>query len=173
MRMAIIVDINGTLSDVSKVVHFIKGPDKNWEGFFGNMNNVPPNKNVKMFIDAIKNTNTGMMIVLVSGAPDRYEKQTREWLEKHNIRYDAIHFRPDWDKRRGWQFKKTLYEKKLKNLYLVKLVLDDKEDACRTWMSFGLDCWKLPSDMDEANKITNSNEPGKRFAHLVKTRRHI
>ena len=71
MRNAILVDINGTLSDVTKVVHFIQGADKDWESFFGNMNSVPPNKMVKMFIDAIKNTNTGMFQELQTGMNPR------------------------------------------------------------------------------------------------------
>jgi len=170
MRNAILVDINGTLSDVSKVVHFIRGADKDWEGFFGNMNDVPPNQMVKEFVKAFKNARNGMVVVLVSGAPDRYQEQTVEWLARHQIPYDDIFFRPEWDKRRGWQFKKTLYEKKLKNIYNVKLVLDDKSDACKTWRELGLECWKLPSEMDESNQ-SNSNEPGKRFSHLVRHRR--
>lgn len=170
MRNAILVDINGTLSDVSKVVHFIQGAEKDWEGFFGNMNNVPPNPMVKEFVKAMKQSQNGFMIVLVSGAPERYKPQTVEWLKKHSIKFDDIFFRPEWDKRRGWQFKKTIYEKLIKNIYNVKLVLDDKEDACKTWMELGLECWKLPSEMDNV-KQSNSNEPGKRFAHLVRNRR--
>ena len=166
MRSAIVVDINGTLSDVSKVVHFIQGADKDWISFFDNMNDVKPNLMVK---DFIKRFHPGNAIVLVSGAPDIYEQQTKDWLRRHNIEYDDIFFRPDWDKRRGWQFKKTLYEKKLKNIYHVKLVLDDKQDACDTWIKLGLQCWKLPSDMDAANATSKSNIPGQRFAHLVRT----
>jgi hypothetical protein len=167
MRNAILVDINGTLSDVSKVIHFIQGPDKDWEGFFGNMNNVPPNRMVKEFVNAMRQAQNGFVIVLVSGAPDRYKNQTINWLRQHSIKYDDIFFRPEWDKRRGWQFKKTIYEKKIKNLYNVRLVLDDKADACKTWTDLGLECWNLPSDMDDANR-PQSNEPGKRFAHLVR-----
>lgn len=165
MRQTIIVDINGTLSDVSRVVHYIKGADKDWIAFFGNMNKVPPNKFVKDFIKAFKSR---FVIVLVSGAPEAYEAQTIKWLKEHDIPYDALFFRPEWDKRRGYQFKKTLYEKRLKNMYNVKLVLDDKKDACDMWQAQGLECWKLPSDMDEANTLTRSNVPGQRYAHLVK-----
>jgi hypothetical protein len=168
MRNAVVVDINGTLSDVSRVVHMISGAEKDWEGFFDamNSNRVPVNKMVKEFIDLVR---PRYAVVLVSGAPDRYRAQTEQWLLRHRVHFDDIHFRPEWDKRRGWQYKKTLYEKKLKNIYNVKLVLDDKEDACRTWTEHGLQCWKLPSDMDRAN--VRSTEPGKRFAHLVKPSR--
>jgi hypothetical protein len=165
MRNAIVVDINGTLSDVSKVVHFIKGADKDWVSFFGHMNDVPVNPMVRDFIKRFK---PGHSIVLVSGAPDRYEPQTRSWLAQHSVPFDDLFFRPAWDKRRGWQFKKTLYETRLKNLYHVKLVLDDKADACDMWTKQKLECWKLPSDMDDAGRNL-STEPGKRFAHLVQT----
>lgn len=167
MKQAIIVDINGTLSDVSRVVHLIQGPVKDWTGFFEDMNKVSPNPMVRDFIKAFRNQYT---IVLVSGAPDRYEPQTRSWLARHRIPFDFMFFRPDWDKRRGWQYKKTLYEKRLKPMFHVKLVLDDKQDACDMWMKQGLPCWKLPSDMDDANR-PQTTEPGKRFAHLVKTSR--
>jgi len=167
MRNAILVDINGTLSDVSKVVHMIKGAEKDWVGFFEAMNTdqVKVNKMVKEFIKRFK---PHYAIVLVSGAPDRYKEQTKSWLRRNGVLWDDMFFRPDWDKRRGFQFKKTLYEKRIKNLYRVKLALDDKADACKTWTDLGIQCWKLPSDMDEANQRSISTEPGKRFAHLVK-----
>ena len=170
MRKAILVDINGTLSDVSKVVHMIQGAEKDWVGFFDAMNSdrVKVNPMVKDFIKRFK---SGYAIVLASGAPERYKPQTMAWLTRNGITVDDIFFRPDWDKRRGWQFKKSLYEKRIKNIYDIKLVLDDKQDACETWMKLGLPCWKLPSDMDKANVVATSNEPGKRFAHLVKTSR--
>ena len=165
MRKAIIVDINGTLSDVSRVVHLIQGPVKDWIGFFEDMNKVSPNPMVR---DLIKSFRGQYAIVLVSGAPERYEPQTRAWMARHHIPFDFMFFRPDWDKRRGYQYKKTLYEKRLKTMFNVKLVLDDKQDACDMWIAQGLPCWKLPSDMDDANKPA-SQEPGKRFAHLVRT----
>jgi hypothetical protein len=166
VRPARVVEISGTLSDVSRVVHFISGPEKDWEGFFGNMNSVPVNSMVRDFIKKFRQSHA---IVLVSGAPDRYQAQTIDWLQRHRVPYDGIYFRPAYDKRKGWQFKKSLYEKRLKNLYQVKLVLDDKQDACEQWIKMGLQCWKLPSDIDTANQM--SNEPGKRFAHLVKSPR--
>ena len=166
MKQAILIDINGTLSDVSKVVHMIAGPEKDWEGFFGAMNDsrIPVNPMVREIAKRFRDSHA---IVLVSGAPDRYEAQTRQWLKRNSVPFDAVFFRPDWDKRRGAQFKKTLYEKQLKNLYNVKLVLDDKEDACETWRGFGLECWQLASDMDAAAK-PRSKKAGERFAHLVR-----
>ena len=166
MRNAIIIDINGTLSNLANVVNFLRGPRKDWQSFFDKMNSVPPNKIVVEFMEKFKRDHA---IILVSGAPDIYLRRTQEWLGVHNIRaWDKIYMRPSWDKRPGWQMKKTLYEKTLKNLFHVKLVLDDKADACDMWNKQKLQCWKLPSDMDQAGRVI-SNEPGKRFAHLVKT----
>ena len=166
MRNAILVDINGTLSNTANVVKFLRGPIKDWQSFFEKMNSVPPNKRVVEFMDKYQRDN---VIILVSGAPDIYLRRTKEWLEVHKIRsFDKIFMRPSWDKRPGWQMKKTLYEKKLKNIYKVKLVLDDKQDACDMWAEQGLQCWKLPSDADKANQKSISTEPGKRFAHLVR-----
>jgi hypothetical protein len=162
-RKAILVDINGTLSDVSEVVHFIKGAEKDWIGFFNNMNKVKPNPMVQEFI---KRFSPGNVIVLVSGAPDTYQDQTIEWLKKHNIEYDDIFFRPTWDKRRGWQFKKSLLNNKLSNLYSIQMALDDKQDACKMWIENGIPCWKLPSDMDEANRPPAAE----RFRRLVTPR---
>jgi phosphoglycolate phosphatase-like HAD superfamily hydrolase len=169
MKKAIVIDVNGTLSDVSRVIHFIQGAEKDWESFFDAMNDsrVPVNPMVKEMAKRFRN---GHAVVLVSGAPERYQDQTVAWLNRNGIPFDAIFMRPDWDKRRGWQFKKTLFEKRLKNLYDIRLVLDDKEDACRTWREAGLQCWKLPSDMDEAAG-RRSTKPGERFAHLVRPSR--
>jgi hypothetical protein len=166
MRNAIVVDVNGTLSDVSKVVHHISGPDKNWDAFFDEMNDVQPNPMVVQFVSRMR---SGYVIVLVSGAPERFKPQTEQWLRKHGIRFDAAFFRPDWDKRKGWQFKQSLLQKRLKNLYNIKLVLDDKQDACDMYFKNKIPCWKLPSDADPAvTGVQKSKEPGQRFLHLVK-----
>ena len=164
---AIIVDINGTLSDTANVVNFLRGPRKDWKSFFDKMNSVPPNKMVVEFMERFRRDHK---IILVSGAPDIYRRRTTEWLEVHKIKaYDMMFMRPAWDKRPGWQMKKTLYEKNLKNMFRIKLVLDDKQDAVDMWMNLGLTCWKLTSDADLPNE--KSQEPGKRFAHLARTQR--
>lgn len=145
-KKAIIVDINGTLSEVSDIVHFIKEKPKDWDSFFDKMNDAKPNAMVKEFVKAL---GKDYEIVLVSGSPEKFKKETVNWLSKNQIVFDEIHFRSNDDKKRGFQFKKSLFEDDLKEKYNVILVLDDKQDACEMWRSLGLDCWHVGKDEEK------------------------
>jgi len=44
VRKAIIVDLDGTLSDSSHRQHFMTGKKKDWKGFYSALEQDPPNK---------------------------------------------------------------------------------------------------------------------------------
>ena len=159
-RPAILIDINGTLSDTSKVEHFLKQSPKDWVGFFENMNSVPV---VPIVREIAKRFRKDHQILLISGAPESYETHTKAWLELKGVPYNRLYMRPSWDKRKGWQMKNSIYKNQIKSIFNVKLVLDDKADACKMFREHGLNCWNVGKE----SPMPVSDVPGQRFAHLV------
>ena len=77
-------------------------------------------------------------IVLVSGRKDTWRDQTISWLDKHNIRYDALYMRAALDQRKDSVVKQEIYEAYIKNVYNVHAVIDDRPQVLRMWRDNGL-----------------------------------
>jgi predicted kinase len=77
-------------------------------------------------------------IVLVSGRKDTWKDQTISWLDKHNIRYDALYMRAELDQRKDSVVKQEIYEAYIKNVYNVHAVIDDRPQVLRMWRDNGL-----------------------------------
>lgn len=82
-------------------------------------------------------------VILVSGREDKYEPETREWLLKHGINFDALYMRKTGDNRRDSIVKKEIYEKHIKPYYDIEFVLDDRNQVVEMWRSEGLVCLQV------------------------------
>lgn len=65
-------------------------------------------------------------IILVSGRKDTYRHETNNWLDKHNIRYDALYMRATSDQRKDSVVKQEIYNTHIKDKYNVCAVIDDR-----------------------------------------------
>ena len=65
----------------------------------------------------------------------------------HDIRIPELFMRKQGDHRSDDEVKKDIYEKILKNLYTVELVIDDRNQVVNMWRDLGLSCWQVaPGD---------------------------
>lgn len=134
----IIVDIDGTLADVSGGVQATKDGMFDWENFFGALPFYPPNDWCVRLAQIYYNT--GYIVYIVSGRPDRFEKKTKQWLEKHGVPYDFIYMRKDGDMRKDDIVKKEILESKLPKKELIEFVVDDRQIVVDMWREEGLTC---------------------------------
>lgn len=78
-------------------------------------------------------------IFLFSGRDEVCRPETEEWLERHDIPYEALYMRrSDHLDEHGGQVKDTLvkkemYEKYIQGKYNVLFILDDRPQVCRMW----------------------------------------
>ncbi len=131
----VIVDIDGTLADITHRRHFVQGEKKDWNSFFGMCNLDKVRYEVRDKVDELaKDYN----IVLVSGRPEDYRKVTEHWLDMNGIPYETLIMRRSGDSRPDDIIKKEILDKYFKRDN-IHLVIDDRPRVIRMWRENGLD----------------------------------
>ena len=131
----IIVDIDGTVAEISHRLHFLNQPTRRWEHFFAHMINDSPRYDV---VSKIKqDVKNGATVVFVSARPKRYEKTTVLWLSQLEIPYRTLIMRNNNDKRPDVEVKTDILNRYFKKRRVSK-VYDDRLRVIRMWESEGL-----------------------------------
>lgn len=129
---AIIVDLDGTLA-----LHTGRDPYD-----CERCEEDAPNEAVVTLIRYWMASAEGWRILLVSGRDGRCRPQTERWLNA-NISYDHLWMRAEGDMRDDRIVKREIYEREIKGLFNVRLVLDDRNKVVDLWRSLGLTCWQV------------------------------
>ena len=142
---AIIIDIDGTLSDSSKRVEYVTGEKKEWKMFYAGMED----DSVNEWCRGIVNLYHGLpyvRVVLMTGRPNKYREATERWLSKHNIPYDGLLMRQEKDMRPDFEVKKDLYYNEMlphlegwsNDKVEVIFAIDDRQQVIDMWRSIGI-----------------------------------
>lgn len=152
-RKAIIVDIDGTLTDATHRLHHIKKPKgekKDWPAFFDAMGDDPPTA-VTWFLDNFLSS-PGMLaphIILCSGRPESHRDVTLEWLEKHarrlSRRVRGLCMRPNGVYISDVELKRGMLQGLRAAGYDIRLVIDDRPDVIQMWKEEGLTVLEINS----------------------------
>ena len=138
---AIIVDIDGTLSDVTHRLRHIEGTTKNWDRF-----NQESAKDKPIFpvCEMVRHFQTlGYALLLVTGRDAEYHTITTTWLAENEIVGDMLLMRRRGDYRSDWLIKKEAYESHIKDNYEVLLALEDRDAVVEMWRSLGITCLQV------------------------------
>jgi uncharacterized HAD superfamily protein len=123
---AILVDIDGTLADESKRHGYAKmGNGKiDWEKYFDDKMLLQDKVNIPLKKRILKYKKEGYKVIILTGRPIKYEKQTKKWLTKNKIPYDKLVMREV-----GHYTKTTEYKSKeiskLKKDYVFEIAFED------------------------------------------------
>jgi uncharacterized HAD superfamily protein len=134
-NQTVVVDIDGTLANISHRQHHIKSKRKKWRKFFKNMDKDLPIPEVAA---KVRKLSQDHIIVLVSGRPEDYRLLTEEWLKKHKIPYQQLYMRSSGDFREDDIVKQEILNQHL-NKEEIKLVIDDRPRVIRMWRKNGLE----------------------------------
>lgn len=137
MKPAIIIDIDGTLSDPSNRRHFVEGDEKDWKSFNNAMGSDAVNEWCRLIISRFEEDHR---IILVSGRSDEYRDITQKWLINNNIGYDALYMRKQGDYRKDSIVKQEIYNNNIKGFYNILFCIDDRQQVVDLWRSLGLVC---------------------------------
>ena len=135
----IICDIDWTIANWEHREHLVDSnlPKKDWDWYYALLSNDTPIKPTIDMLNVLDNNNC--TIVIVSGRPDRYFWETKEWLDKYNIPYDYILMRNGWDKRPDAQIKQDIYESCIRKYWdRIIWVFDDRKSAKKMWVDNGV-----------------------------------
>lgn len=136
-QKAIIVDLDGTLANISLRRHFVEGKNKDWKSFNSTIMTDTLNVWCREIMERMA---VDHRIFIVSGRTDSLKAETIIWLEKHFIKYDFLFMRRENDNRADQIVKKEIYLERIKPEYNILFVLDDRAKVVEMWREEGLVC---------------------------------
>ena len=135
-RDTIVVDIDGTLADITHRLHYISGAHADYKSFFANVGGDALNEWCRELIRAFA---ARYRIVLVSGRPDSTLDDTRVWLARNHVAYHELHlvrrngdFGPDHELKRAWM---RTYGKDR-----ILFAVEDRQRVVDMWRDEGVVC---------------------------------
>lgn len=136
-KKIIILDIDGTVADCNHRLHFIQNGNRDYNGFYDNMDKDIP---IHPIIDLVRALKFGgeYIILAVTGRPDTHKRETMLWLDKYFVPYDAVFMRPGGDYRQDTVIKKEILDVIRKEFGEPEFALDDRPDVLRMWRSEGI-----------------------------------
>lgn len=140
-KMCYIVDVDNTIADTGHRIHYITNGHKDWDKWHSTAHNDEPINEIVGILDMANHA--GIKIVLCTGRDEKCRQDTIDWLNKHEIPYDALYMRKLNDRRDDDIIKFELLEKIYEDGYEPILVLEDRSRVVRMWRSAGLRCLQV------------------------------
>lgn len=148
-RKAVIVDVDGTLVNVSSIRHHVLGmmnedgsyKKKNFDAFHQDSVNCPAiPETIAELHDWIAKDHD---IIVVTARSQRYYPQTAWWLAEHEIPHDAIYMRTDGDHRKDYTVKSEILAR-IRQRWDVVHAIDDNPAVLALWTEEGIGTTRVP-----------------------------
>lgn len=138
---AYIFDMDGTLVDISGIVHYVLSRPKDLESFHKESINAPANfKVVQMVYDAVSN---GHEIVIVTARDALWRHHTAMWLALNKIPSHAMFMRKRNDSRKDYVIKKEILAK-IRQSWEVVHAVDDNPAVLKLWEEENIPITRIP-----------------------------
>lgn len=141
MQQSIIVDLDGTLCDISHRVHHIESKPKDYDAFYGAMADDKVITGIQSLIHAMRQDDYN--ILFVTGRPEQYRGLTEQWLLAHVGAPFTLLMRTTGDYRTDDIVKREIYEKHIKPYEDIAFVIEDRSRVVKMWRSLGLLCLQV------------------------------
>lgn len=146
-RKTYIVDVDGTLADLTHRLHFIQGPTKEWDKFFDACVDDAPIRDV---IDVVRTLGLCQLgsdplpeIIYLTGRPERVRRETQIWMSQYFLPTGRLIMRRDGDHRPDTQAKRELMEDILAEGGRIAGVFEDRVSVVKLWREMGLTVFQL------------------------------
>jgi hypothetical protein len=124
---AVVVDIDGVLSDAVSRQHYLEAPSRNWRAFFDACGDDPVIEEVKVLLDLL---DPDLHVVLLTARPERVHHLTEAWLGHYGIRWDLLIMRPWGEYDMAREFKQsTVYDLRRAGFELELAIEDDRRNV--------------------------------------------
>ncbi len=134
-RPAVIVDMDGTLCDVSAVLHLQAEPD-GFVAFHEACAQCPPHRAVVEW--CLDHHSRGHEILVVTGRDEFAHGLTVGWLAEHlPVPTAGVHMRRDGDCRSNFDVKREIHEE-LVRTYDIRAAIDDDPEIVELWLEVGI-----------------------------------
>lgn len=143
---AIIVDVDGTLVDVSTVRHHVLNRPKDFDAFHREAETCPPIYSTVDLVAAL--AGHYFKIIIVTARMRRWQASTTKWLMRHHVNYDELHMRADDDHRPDYEIKREILAD-IRTRHDVILAIDDNPAVVALWRSEGIPTIEVPGWAEE------------------------
>ncbi len=134
-RPAVVVDMDGTLCDVSSVLHLQAEPD-GFAAFHQACAQCPPHRAVVEW--CLDHHSRGHEILIVTGRDAFAHGLTVGWLAEHlPVPTAGVHMRRDGDCRSNVDVKREIHEA-LVRAYDIRAAIDDDPEIVELWLEIGI-----------------------------------
>ncbi len=134
---AVVVDIDGVLSEASGRQHYLESPRRDWRSFFDACGEDPVIEEVKTLIDLLDDQ---LQIVLLTARPDRVHPLTEAWLRRYRIRWDLLVMRPWGDYDMARDFKQSSVWELRAFGFDLRLAFEDDRRNVEMFRAEGIPC---------------------------------
>lgn len=137
MKPILIVDIDGTIANPEKRIHYLLQEKKDWDSFYEECNTDTP---IKPIIDLISKLAFYHKIVFCTGRRESVRQKTLNWLATYYdwVDTDDLLMRKDGDFRHD-----TLVKPELIEGLEVALILEDRNAMVKKWRELGHTCLQV------------------------------
>lgn len=132
-RRAAIVDLDGTIADVSHLWHLAYGPQTDYDEFHRRAIDADPIESVLCAIDDIVyRYNTD--VIIVTARQEKYRDITTRWLtDIAELKFDEMWMRKDGDDRSDYEIKKEILAA-LEKTHIIEHAFDDNPATVKLWL---------------------------------------
>lgn len=139
---AVIIDMDGTLADVSSIRHHVRKPARDFDTFHRESVNVPVNREVASIASAAYRI--GVAVLIVTARKARYRHHTAWFLALHGIPSDALIMRGDDDGRPDVEVKAEMLDTFILPVWRPVLAVDDNPSVIALWEARGIRTHVVP-----------------------------
>ena len=142
----IVVDIDGTVANITHRVHHVSRRPKNWAAFNNAMHLDQPHHDIIWLVKTIQAT--GVIVIMASGRGEEKREVTEIWLQEiADLKYEKLYMRPAKDNRSDDVIKRELLQQMRQEGYFPTMAIDDRNQVCDMWRAEGLRCIQVaPGD---------------------------
>jgi hypothetical protein len=141
MKPCVILDMDGTLADVSSIRHYVRARPKDFDAFHEESVNVPPHEEAVGIAELAYSW--GYDVVVVTARRARWRHHTAWWLAMHNVPSDALFMRGDKDNRSDVEVKRDILAM-IRCTWHVHLAVDDNPNVIALWESENIPTIVIP-----------------------------
>ena len=139
---AMIFDMDGTLADVSSIVHHLNVPLNRME-----IEALDLYHELSVDVPAVEETvraaqsahDLGYAVLIVTARKTKYMEVTGHFIVKHDIPCEAIFMRSDDDLRSDYELKKDILRRIRAQGYVVERDYDDNPEIIKLWQEAGVE----------------------------------
>lgn len=152
--LAYIVDVDGTLCDVSSITYLVSGKHKDFDKFHEMSAGCPP---IRQTVDDLHQvaTDENVVIIVVTGRQEKFRFLTDWWLQEHDVPYHILLMRPNGDFRSDVVIKQMLLDEiRANGFYVIGTSDDNPNVTTKVWRPACIPIIREVPGWDERNKAS-------------------